>query len=155
VDTQRVLTTESCALSPDRCAAPDDAAAGERETLRGQKLIDYIGANLRVNYVLDNGVRRIRLTNSGSSNIPPDEQWVIYFNHATGLSSQALLKLQGLRMFHVDGWLNGIETVVDDGWTTIKFRGIPAGESLVLLCSASVKTRSYAFPRYSDIFCQK
>jgi len=51
------------------------------EDLNGQRLIDYMGANLRVNYVRAATGHDIVLTNSGPFDIPPRSRWSIYFNH--------------------------------------------------------------------------
>lgn len=49
-------------------------------------------------------------------------------------------------MNHIDGWLYSIETAVD-GEPTKAFAGIQAGTNVTLLVSASLQSRSYAFPR--------
>ena len=117
------------------------------QPLRGEQLLDYIGSRLRVTYVRDGSVHKIRLSNVGPRDIPPDEYWAIYFNHAPAVGFGDVLRLQGFRMFHVDGWLYGIETVHGGGPLSVSFPGIPAGSSITLLCSASLMSRSYAFPR--------
>jgi hypothetical protein len=113
--------------------------------LSGQQLVNYIGAYLNVTYVRYPPEYRICLSNVGTMDIPPDEHWALYFNLVDALHNSELLHLQGLHMFHLDGWMHGIETAFDR--LNVTFPGIGAGKSLTLLAGTTLKSRSYAFPR--------
>jgi len=60
----------------------DEGANRLSTTLRGQPLIDYLGAHLHVYYVRSAAGVDVVLTNSGPLDIPPGSSWSIYFSQA-------------------------------------------------------------------------
>lgn len=119
---------------------------------RGQALIDYIAANLVVEYVRPDGDKVfIALTNNGTLEIP-GEKWSLFFNHADGLGDVArrgskVIERSRVVLRHHNGWFFSLEPFLSDNVNS-SFAPLKPSQTLVVLESPGLKSKSYSFPNW-------
>lgn len=121
-------------------------------SLRGQLLVDYIGANLIVEYVRSEDSRLyIKLTNNGSEKIP-GANWSLFFSHFAGLYGVAekgsvAITPSGVLLRHLSGRLYSLEPILTGRRHTL-FAGLKPNQSLVIRERADLNSKWYSFPNW-------
>ena len=125
------------------------------EALSGQELLDYIGANLQVEYSFG---RVIVFHNGGTKDIPTTSttnNWTVYFNQASAITGNCRVflgdggGLAGLIAVvgRVDGWLLSMR-FVDYGWISRTRIALRSNETVIVVARAPFASPNCAFPRW-------